>query len=117
MTSWGIEPATFRLVSCCVNTLRYRVLHEHEQLLELLFNGESGGGSFLKKLGKFYRFYDFTSKKNLSSPLLCFSIYLSIFTGVSDFIHHPDFNNYKKKEQTRRFGNWISFRPQVTDDG
>jgi hypothetical protein len=28
-------------------------------------------------------------------------------TGVSDFIHRPDFNNYKKKEQTRRFGNWI----------
>jgi hypothetical protein len=27
-------------------------------------------------------------------------------TGVSDFIHRPDFNNYKKKEQTRRFGNW-----------
>jgi hypothetical protein len=27
-------------------------------------------------------------------------------TGVSDFIHRPDFNNYKKKE-TRRFGNWM----------
>jgi hypothetical protein len=26
-------------------------------------------------------------------------------TGVSDFIHRPDSNNYKKKEQTRRFGN------------
>jgi hypothetical protein len=34
-------------------------------------------------------------------------------TGVSDFIHRPDFNNYKKKEQTRRFGNWMYFRPQV----
>jgi hypothetical protein len=28
-------------------------------------------------------------------------------TGVSDFIHRPDFNNYKKKGQTRRFGNWM----------
>jgi hypothetical protein len=34
-----------------------------------------------------------------------------------DFIHHPDFNSYKKKEeQTRRFGNWICFRPQVRGD-
>jgi hypothetical protein len=34
--------------------------------------------------------------------------------GVLDFIHRPDFNSYKKKEeQTRRFGNWICFRPQV----
>jgi hypothetical protein len=37
-------------------------------------------------------------------------------TGVSDFIHRRDFNNYKKKEQTRRFGNWICFRPQVRGD-
>jgi hypothetical protein len=36
-------------------------------------------------------------------------------TGVSDFIHRPDFNNYKKKEQTRRFGNWICFRPHVIE--
>jgi hypothetical protein len=37
--------------------------------------------------------------------------------GVLDFIHHPDFNSYKKKEeQTRRFGNWIYFRPQVRGD-
>jgi hypothetical protein len=37
-------------------------------------------------------------------------------TGVSDFIHRPDFNNYKKKELTRRFGNLICFRPQVRGD-
>jgi hypothetical protein len=37
-------------------------------------------------------------------------------TGVSDFIHRPDFNNYKKKEQTRRFGDWICFRPQERGD-
>jgi hypothetical protein len=38
-------------------------------------------------------------------------------TGVSDFIHRPDSNNYKKKEeQTRRFGNWICFRPQMRGD-
>jgi hypothetical protein len=36
--------------------------------------------------------------------------------GVLDFIHHLDFNSYKKKEQTRRFGNWICFRPQVRGD-
>jgi hypothetical protein len=37
--------------------------------------------------------------------------------GVLDFIHRPDFNSYKKKEkQTRRFGNWICFRPQVRED-
>jgi hypothetical protein len=33
-----------------------------------------------------------------------------------DFIHRPDFNNYKKREQTRRLGNWICFRPQVKED-
>jgi hypothetical protein len=38
-------------------------------------------------------------------------------TGVSDFIHRPDSNNYKKEEeQTWRFGNWICFRPQVRGD-
>jgi hypothetical protein len=37
--------------------------------------------------------------------------------GVLDFIHRPDFNSYKKKEeQTRRFGNWICSRPQVRGD-
>jgi hypothetical protein len=37
--------------------------------------------------------------------------------GVLDFIHRPDFNSYKKKEeQTRRFRNWICFRPQVRGD-
>jgi hypothetical protein len=41
--------------------------------------------------------------------------YLGI-AGVLDFIHRPDFNSYKKREQTRRFGNWICFRPQVRGD-
>jgi hypothetical protein len=36
--------------------------------------------------------------------------------GVLDFIHRPDFNSYKKKDQTRRFGNWICFRPQMRGD-
>jgi hypothetical protein len=37
--------------------------------------------------------------------------------GVLDFIHRPDFNSKKKKEeQTRRFGNWICFRPHVRGD-
>jgi hypothetical protein len=40
-----------------------------------------------------------------------------IIAGVLDFIHRPDFNSYKKKEeQTRRFGNWICFHPQVKGD-
>jgi hypothetical protein len=47
-------------------------------------------------------------------------IYINLIShriaGVLDFIHHPDFNSYKKKEQTRRFGSWICFRPQVRRD-
>jgi hypothetical protein len=35
--------------------------------------------------------------------------------GVLEFIHHPDFNSYKKKEQ-QTLGNWICFRPQVRGD-
>jgi hypothetical protein len=44
-------------------------------------------------------------------------IILHRIAGVLDFIHRPDFKRYKKKEeeQTRRFGNWICFRPQSLD--
>jgi hypothetical protein len=39
-------------------------------------------------------------------------------TGFSDFVHRPDSNKLKekKKRKTRRFGNWICFRPQVRGD-
>jgi hypothetical protein len=33
-------------------------------------------------------------------------------TGISDFVHRPDSKLLKKQ----RFGNWISFRPQVRED-
>jgi hypothetical protein len=34
-------------------------------------------------------------------------------TGFSDFVHRPD--SKQLKEKTRRFGNWICFRPQVRE--
>jgi hypothetical protein len=39
-------------------------------------------------------------------------------TGFSDFVHRPDSKliRRRKKEKTRRFGNWICFRPQVRGD-
>jgi hypothetical protein len=33
--------------------------------------------------------------------------------GFSDFVHRPD---SKELVETRRFGNWICFRPQVRGD-
>jgi hypothetical protein len=33
-------------------------------------------------------------------------------TGFSDFVHRPD----SKLLKTQRFGNWICFRPQVSED-
>jgi hypothetical protein len=51
--------------------------------------------------GRILRFITIRTTK-VSSALGSNRVPLGI-TGVSDFIHRPDFNNYKKKEQRTKY--------------